>query len=293
MARTRIPARIGLALLAASLAAACHNARRDALLHIVQDQCLPHWRSQGNAAPCARIIGTDFAVLADRKGGAHYLLIATATVRGIEDPAVLAPDAPNYFAAAWQARDRLSAAAGRPIPDDAVGLAINSARARGQDQLHIHIECIGPRLEAWLRAGLEQIGDRWAPLPGSPGPYLARRVRGESLAAANPFALLAQGIPSARQHMGDYTLVVAAARFRDGPGFVLLTGRTPSGADSLVGSHAGLVPPGETLLDSSCAISPQVQPSSPPVEPPPSSQPPPSLMPKSDPPRSGLGSGGG
>ena len=284
-----------VAMLAIATAGACRGGDRDALLHIVQDQCLPHWRAQQDPAPCTRVMGRDFALLKDRKGGAHYLLIATATVRGIEDPVLTDAEAPNYFGAAWQARDRLEAVMGMPIADDAVGLAVNSAIARGQDQLHIHIECLGQRMRRLLQTDADRIGERWAPLPGSTEPFLARRIPGRSLDGVNPFQLLAREVPGARRHMGDYTLVLAAVGFKDGPGFVLLTGRTASGAAALLPAHGGLVPPGETLLDSTCeAARTQVQlPSSPPEEPPPSSQPPASLMPKSGPPRSGFGSGGG
>jgi CDP-diacylglycerol pyrophosphatase len=243
-----------VAVLVMAAAPTLHAGDRDALLHIVQDQCLSHWRHLHDPAPCASL-GSDFAVLADRKGGAHYLLIATRTVRGIEDPIVLAPDAPNYFAAAWQARDLLSAAVGHALGDDVVGLAINSALARGQDQLHIHIECQGAALHQALRAAGGQIGEKWAPLPALPYAYLARRVRGDSLDGTNPFLLLAEGAPGARQDMAAYTLVVAATRFADGAGFVLLAGRTGAGLTAVLPSE-GQVPPGEKLLDSRCALPP-------------------------------------
>jgi CDP-diacylglycerol pyrophosphatase len=243
-----------MAVLALAAIPAVRAADRDALLHIVQEQCLPHWRELHDAAPCSSVSG-DFAVLADRKGGAHYLLIATHTVRGIEDPAVLAPGAPNYFAAAWQARDRLSAVMGTPLSDDVVGLAINSALARGQDQLHIHIECQGTTLHRALAAAAGQVGEHWAPLPGFGYPYLARRVRGDSLEGANPFLLLAEGAPGARQNMAAYTLVVAATHFPDGAGFVLLAGRTGVGLNAVL-RREDQVPPGETLLDSRCQLPP-------------------------------------
>src|SRR5271154_6607701 len=98
-----------LVLLAAPAAAA----DRDALRHIVQQQCLPHWSAQHDPAQCESI-APDYAGLADRKGGAHLLLIATQASTGIEDPAVLNAATPNYFAAAWQARERLSAIIGHP-----------------------------------------------------------------------------------------------------------------------------------------------------------------------------------
>jgi CDP-diacylglycerol pyrophosphatase len=285
-------------LAGAAWAVTVRSADRDALRQIVQQQCLPHWSEQHDPAPCLRIEAPEFAVLADRKGGAHLLLIATRTITGIEDPALLAAAAPNYFAAAWRARDRLAAAAGHALARDAIGLAINSALARGQDQLHIHIECLRPRLQQALRAAAAtaRLGDRWSALPGKEFPYQAIRLRGADLDGVNPFALLADGQPGARANMAAYTLIVAGAQFHDGPGFIVLAGRTPTREALLLPLAQGLVPPGETMLDSSCALDPdQVQPppSSPPDDEPPSSQPPPSETPKSGPPRSAFGSGCG
>jgi len=134
--------------LAANFSAA---ADRDALRAIVQEQCLVHWSQQRSPLPCESV-GADFAVLADRKGGAHFLLIPTRTIAGIESPEVLERGAPNYFAAAWQARDRLAAKVGHEVSRSAVGLALNPKHARSQDQLHIHIECLRADVAASLRA---------------------------------------------------------------------------------------------------------------------------------------------
>jgi len=85
---------------------------RDALRRIVQEQCVVNWSQHQAAAPCERVYLADsrtgnsgYAVLADRKGGAHYLLIPTQTMAGIDGHELLDPDAPNYFAEAWHARD--------------------------------------------------------------------------------------------------------------------------------------------------------------------------------------------
>jgi CDP-diacylglycerol pyrophosphatase len=65
--------------------------------------------------------------------------------------------------------------------------------------------------------------------------------------AANPFVLLADGIPGARKTMGAWTLVLAAATLPGGtPGFILLAGR----ADPRHGDFAS----GEELQDHDCAI---------------------------------------
>jgi CDP-diacylglycerol pyrophosphatase len=249
-----------LAYSAALIALTVSAADRDALRHIVQDQCLVHWSQAHDPAPCVRVVQSNalqgYAVLPDRKGGAHFLLIPTQTITGMEDARLLRPDTANYFAAAWQARDQLANVAGHPLRRDAIGLAINSARARGQDQLHIHIECLQPPLYHALQTAAASLGDHWAPWRFEDSPYMALRIRAQDLAAANPIELLANSLPGARQSMGDYTILVAGAQFKDGPGFIVLTGRTPTRAALLNAPVAGLVAPGETLLDATCAIDP-------------------------------------
>jgi CDP-diacylglycerol pyrophosphatase len=238
---------IACACTALPAASAARSANRDALRQIVTEQCAVHWLEKTGPAPCVSVYLPDWAhrrdgygVLADIKGGAHFLLIPTTTIAGIESPEVLAPDAPNYFAAAWRARDELAVALGRRVARDAVGLAVNPQRARTQDQLHIHIECLAPEIHRKLQAAAERLNDRWSPITLAAGPYQALRLPGEDLGSTNPFVLLAERMPGARRNMGAYTLMIAGMQFKSGPGFVLLTGKN--------------VPGTETLLDSSCAL---------------------------------------
>jgi CDP-diacylglycerol pyrophosphatase len=234
-----------IAAAAALLAMQAAGANRDALRRIVQDQCLAHWSQRHDPAPCERLVfpgpaeqGQGYALLADRKGGAHFLLIPTRAISGIESAELIEPGAPNYFAAAWQARDLLAAAAGREPPRNAVGLAVNPAHARTQDQLHIHIECLRPDVIEALQIAAARITNTWSAVEIGGTGYNALRIEAEDLHGANPFELLAGRMPGAGQSMGDYTLVVAGMQFENGPGFIVLaaTGRA-----------------GELLLDSSCA----------------------------------------
>ncbi len=222
------------------------GANRNDLRQIVQDQCLAHWLQRHEPAPCERVHlfgppqdGEGYALLADRKGGAHFLLIPIQSITGIESPELLKPGAPNYFAAAWQARDRLATVVGHSIPRSAVGLAVNPAHARSQEQLHIHIECLRPEVFARLHAAAARISSTWSPIDIGGAGYNALRIEGEYLNGANPFKLLARRLSRANHAMGDYTLVVAGMQFENGPGFVLLAGRGRAG---------------ELLLDSTCAI---------------------------------------
>jgi len=222
------------------------NTGRDALRQIVQEKCVVNWTQKHNPAPCERVFLADsktdssgYAVLADRKGGAHYLLIPTQRMAGVESSELLDPDIPNYFAEAWHARDLITAFVGHDVPRTAVGLAINNSHSRTQDQFHIHIECLRQDVFESLRASAERIGDTWSPQMIVGSTYQAMRVMGDGLDGSNPFELLANLKPDVRHHMGDYTMIVAGMQFKSGPGFVLLTGTGPTG---------------ELLLDATCTV---------------------------------------
>jgi CDP-diacylglycerol pyrophosphatase len=240
-----ILAALGLGVL--SITAFALGESRDRLREIVQQQCVPHWLAQHDPAPCYRVSvdgtaaadGRGYVILPDRKGGAHYLLIPIEPVSGIESPAARAAQAPNYFRDAWQARDALAQVLGYVPPREDIGLAINSRYSRSQDQLHIHIECIGERLQTALAAVRDRLGERWEPVTLGGLPYHARRVL-SSVLGFNPFTLLASQLPDAADAMDHYTLIVVGAQFHGTPGFMLLAGRG--------------VPGGESLLDASCAV---------------------------------------
>jgi CDP-diacylglycerol pyrophosphatase len=237
---------LGATVSAASLAG---GNERDRLREIIQQQCVPHWLHDQDPAPCLSVTldaGSDFArgsaVLPDRKGGAHFLLIPLESVSGIESSALWAPGALNYFQAAWAARFALTKIVGREVPRNAVGLAVNSRSVRSQDQLHIHLECLRQRVHEALAASAESLGSNWASIDIVGGHYQALRVMGADLGETNPFKLLAERLPGPRETMGAYTLVVAGMDFKEGPGFAVLASQSSPG--------------GELLLDSSCALVP-------------------------------------
>jgi len=234
------------ALGAALLAAPACGENPDALRQIVEDQCLVHWSERHDPAPCVRVeLGSPpraesgFALLHDRKGGAHFLLIPTRIISGIESADLAAPGAPNYLASAWQAREQLASVVGHAIPRNAIGLAVNPRHARSQNQLHIHIECLRRDLiEALARQQAGHPGEAWWPLRLGAFTLEARAIRGAELEGLNPFALLDERIGEEHGALGEYTLVLAGIESADGPGFILLTSATLAG---------------ELLLDSSCA----------------------------------------
>ncbi len=222
---------------------------RDRLRFIVQEQCLPHWLQNHDPAPCVSVTpgaepaDAGFAVLADRKGGAHLLLIPTQSIRGVESPEARSAEALNYFDAAWDAREALARFIGRTVPRAAVGLAVNQRHARSQDQLHIHISCLRAGIAAALASQAATIGPNWGTLELEEFRYRALRIVGERPGAANPFRLLADSLPDVDKSMADYTLLLAGMDFKEGPGFVLLAGSAVPGAELMLDPGCALAAP--------------------------------------------------
>jgi CDP-diacylglycerol pyrophosphatase len=247
-----VAAAAAIGLLLPSLAARAYDP--NALWTIVHDKCVPNQLAHGDPKPCAEVNlqnGAEhgYAVLKDLHGATQYLLIPTQRIVGIESPALLAPDAANYFADAWNARSFVEKALGRALPIDALSLAVNSKLARTQNQLHIHIDCIRRDVRATLNKLRTSIGRAWAPLAEPVGGYgyWAMRVMGASLAGHDPFKLLAMGVAGASEDMQLRTLVVVGMRFEDdAPGFVILQDR----ADVLHFNFGA----GARLQDHDCAL---------------------------------------
>lgn len=203
-----------------------------ALWRIVHDQCVADQRAHGNPAPCAVVDLTDgeahgYVVLKDRNGAAQFLLMPTAKISGIEDSAILAGDAPNYFAKAWDERRLVSDRLARHLDRTQLSVAVNSIYGRSQDQLHLHIDCVD-------RSVAEAVRDAQPPsaiwtvgritLKGHA--YRVRWLDADQLDRTNPFKLLAETFPGARDGMGAWTLALVGARTASGvEGFYLLADR--------------------------------------------------------------------
>jgi CDP-diacylglycerol pyrophosphatase len=229
------------------------HANGGALWHIVHDLCVPGQLAGGRPAPCIEVSLTEgpdrgYAVLKDRHGAEQYLVMPTLDITGIEDPRLLAPQAPNYFAAAWRARTRVEALIGKPMPRQDMAVSVNSPYGRSQDLLHLHVDCLTPRTVAALAAELPHVNRHWsrAPIKLEGHAYYAVRLDGDA-PAVDPFHMLADGLPGASKDMAAWTLVLTGATFERGaPGFILLANR----ADPAHGNFAS----GEELQDHDCAV---------------------------------------
>ncbi|MDH1663202.1 CDP-diacylglycerol diphosphatase, partial [Stenotrophomonas sp. GD03777] len=168
-------------------------------------------------------------------------------VSGIENRGLYQRGAPNYFAAAWQARAHTEQALGQPLPRNVASLALNSPHGRSQHQLHIHVDCLRTDVLQALDAHAGALGPRWSPLPVllRGHQYQAYLLPGAEM-TANPLNLLAYGL-SGVGDVGQWSLVVAGRDdVQGGPGFILLATRV----DAASGNDAS----GEELQDHACTV---------------------------------------
>ena len=223
----------------------------NALWRIVHGECVPHMEAGLGPKPCERVdldggVEQGVAILKDLVGVSQMLAIPTRRITGIEDPQMLAPNAPPVFAVAWGAKTLVEERLHRALPREAVGLAINSKWARSQEQLHVHVDCVAIPVVKALAEYASAFDSQWramtVPLQGQV--YFARRVDSADLADVAPLKLLADGLEGARAHMGAYSLAAVGATFDGKPGFVLLADQFSLEG----GGHA------EDLQDHDCAI---------------------------------------
>jgi CDP-diacylglycerol pyrophosphatase len=252
MKRSRVLAAVAaFAVLAAAAAgeAWMHHGRL-ALWRIVSEDCVPA-AAAGRPSRCAAVTRdpsapADFVVLKDRRGALQYLVLPARRVTGIEDPALLAPDAGDYLADAWRERRWMDVSRGAPVPREDVALALNSAWSRSQDQLHVHVSCVRADLRARLQAIDASIGTAWAPLPGGwrGHPYVVRRIVAESLDGSGLLQELGREHPG---EMGRQAIAVVGARWQGRPSFWVLETHVDLGERWLAGIEGD-------VQDHDCAV---------------------------------------
>jgi len=216
---------------------------RGALSHVVNDLCVPMQEALNLPLPCLKVDAKQgFVVIRAPLDETRIIVVPTAKIEGIESPLLLQDGAPNLWAFAWSERDRVAAAAHRALRWSDIGMAINSARKRTQDQLHIHVDCVDVRLKRALASHAERISTKWSTLDLRPRDD-QYRVKSIGAAGLNRdiFKMVADEVPGARSHMELQTIAVVGREDRSSGdrGFVVL-----------VNSKSGHA---EALLDHSCS----------------------------------------
>ena len=240
-------------ILTALLAFAAHamGLHRQMLWQVIQI-CVANAELFGAAFPCRQIDlagGKERGYVIVKPPLINDMIVApTRSVAGVEDVFLQSDDAPNYFAAAWRARSLLVGRGGREPDWDEVGLVVNPVMIRSQDQLHIHIGCILPRVQKALTIVAPQVPvATWARLP-EVVPHIAfwgTRVAKSNLEGVEPFRLAAEALSDKMTERGRITIMVAGVRVAGADQFLILA--------SYAGAPHSWWPIGsEELLDMRC-----------------------------------------
>ncbi|MFL9949618.1 CDP-diacylglycerol diphosphatase [Paraburkholderia agricolaris] len=236
------------ALALACTAAACARLAAvdsNALWKIVDVRCVPSQQATGTPGQCT-IVNLDkrYAILKEIVGRSRHLLIPTDRVTGIESPFILAPNAPDYWDDAWTSRLYVEKSVKRTLPDNQLGLEINSQFRRSQNQLHIHIDCMQGKIsDALARHAKDAPGEwHWDTLDGQ----RYRIMRVTSLTQAdNPFRIVARDNPNSQAMAMQTVLVTGAGPSAEQDGWLIVN----SGLDIDNGSGTA-----EGLLDHACRV---------------------------------------
>lgn len=230
-------------------------ARSNALWGVVDKVCMTHYQQTSNPAPCQQIYMPEgkehgFSIIQNPRYPYHFILVPTVALSGIESPLLLEDGRTDYFGYAWLMRNLLAYEYHRPVDDDMLGMALNSAYGRSQNQLHIHLTCLREDVRRQLLAERPYIQDNWRPLPDKllRHTYYARRVVQPTAMGIYPVNSLASHFNLSSQALAEWGVTVVSTTFSGKPGFILLA--TKRGSDS--GNRASV----ESLLDKECAILP-------------------------------------
>ncbi|WP_043351635.1 CDP-diacylglycerol diphosphatase [Methylobacterium sp. B1] len=235
---------VALSAMAAVPAAAAPDPSRDVLWAALKT-CVLAKRLANRTFPCLSVDLGD----ADRPGSAvlrapgeptHSVVMPTDTVAGLEAPVLRGPRGAAYWRAALAARPLVSDVLKGKLSPAEVGLAVNSARGRSQDQLHIHLDCLKPSVLKAVRAHGRQVRHTWSrfPVPLAGDRYYALRVPEAEAAQSNPFAAL-HTLPGARPDLHRTSFAALATPPGDPePGYILLAYRAPSASAEDVMDHS-------------------------------------------------------
>ncbi|MBK5183454.1 CDP-diacylglycerol diphosphatase [Paraburkholderia domus] len=217
----------------------------NALWKIVDLRCVPSQLATGTPGKCTVVdLDKRYVILKDIVGRSQHLLIPTDRVTGIESPLVLAPNAQNYWDDAWVSRLYVEKSVKRTLPDNQLGLEINSQYRRSQNQLHIHIDCMHSGVsDALARHAKDTPGEwRWDTLDGQ----RYRIMRVTSLTQANnPFRIVARDNSGTAAMAMQTILVTGAGPSAEKDGWLVVN----SGLDVDNGSGTA-----EGLLDHACRV---------------------------------------
>jgi len=165
------------------------------VLWVVLQSCISTKALIGESFPCLVVDPGDrdvpgTAVLRAPGQKTHTVVIPTNNVIGIEDSELQHDAGYTYWRAALSARSFVTAALMGRLRTEDVGMAVNSAGGRSQDQLHIHLDCINMDVKSALQQMGHTIRTHWNefPLTLAGSRFFAKRITANEASDFNPFS---------------------------------------------------------------------------------------------------------
>lgn len=223
---------------------------RTNLWKLVAMKCLAHLSRAEAPIPCDAVDNSrgwdkGLAFLKDLSGAAQMLAIPTHPLSGIEDPALLTADEPNYFAMARPGRGNAVFHLRRPLKLEFIAIVANARANRAHDQFHLRIDCLNPVVVEALKTASAEIAASWAPMktPLQGRIYWARKLSPDEVSGASPVRLLADGVDGAKTDLSEWSIAMIDAAVEGDKGELLLAIKSDREAGDA-----------EALEDHSCAI---------------------------------------
>jgi CDP-diacylglycerol pyrophosphatase len=159
-----------------------------------------------------------------------YLLIPVEPITGVEDEKIFSAPYIDLWSSAWLWSEKYP---GRPPA--ATGLALNSALARTQNQLHIHISCILPDVtKALWKKKISPDPNHATSIQLGPNRTTYRAVAVPTLDGANsPFTIARTIAQSTKTEMREQGIAVVRGKKSNGF-YVLDTTENRGGAEELL-----------------------------------------------------------
>jgi CDP-diacylglycerol pyrophosphatase len=164
-----------------------------------------------------------------------YLLIPVDPINGVEDEKVFSPPFVDLWSSAWLWSEKY------PGRTSAVtGLAINSALARTQNQLHIHISCALPEVTKTLwRKKISSDPNNATSVKLGPNHTTYRVVAVPALDGANsPFTIARTIAQSTKTEMREQGIAVVRGK-KSNSFYILDTAENRGGAEELLDQTCG------------------------------------------------------
>ena len=197
---------------------------RQALWSVIRTLCLPA-SYFGASFPCLKVDrAAGYAILRPpSQSSLDFIITPTINIEGIESLSRLHEKPPHLWKAGWMSRDLLREAAHHDLSWDGIVLAVNSKFTRNQDQLHLHLGCLEPKLKEIISAEARIGGSNWRIIkPKSIKAGLLVKFLTQEQIDADLFAMINNEIPGRENSIESQTIALAGVESGSDRGFVLM-----------------------------------------------------------------------